>query len=253
MSTYAVTVHVPVSQHSMPYFEYLCKNYESLKSGIFDIEYTPHTVIGSGSGGHATAIESILKIPRQDDLELVRVIADSDTVMLKRGWDLRLVAETYKFDVIGTTYEDIGGFSSGSGNVQTYKGAPNLTWFAMAMHHDFSGLQCQPQKQSTLLIEDEHMSALYNLPIGHALLRDVGWQIPEYLASHDRTWLAMFHVKPTNGALAIQTGNDYHEEYHITRGEPFVAHQRGSMKHPFRGNEISSKFYDAVERYLGSK
>jgi hypothetical protein len=47
----------------------------------------------------------------------------------------------------------------------------------------------------------------------------------------------------------LQGTNDYHEEFHL-RGRPFVVHQRGSHKHPFRTMPLSAPFYAAVESYL---
>ncbi|MGH7753422.1 MAG: hypothetical protein ACREN5_11465, partial [Gemmatimonadales bacterium] len=43
--------------------------------------------------------------------------------------------------------------------------------------------------------------------------------------------------------------SDYHEEFHL-RGRPFLVHQRGSHKHPFRSMPLSAPFYAAIESYL---
>jgi hypothetical protein len=47
--------------------------------------------------------------------------------------------------------------------------------------------------------------------------------------------------------------SDYHEEYHIERGVPFVAHQRGSMRHVYRSDPMSVAFYAAIDRHIASK
>jgi hypothetical protein len=79
---------------------------------------------------------------------------------------------------------------------------------------------------------------------------DVGWKMPGFLAQYNIPYKVLKQVKPTSEeASAIKTGNDYHEEYQLD-GTPFLGHQRGSHKHPFRGNEISESFYNACDSYI---
>ena len=44
--------------------------------------------------------------------------------------------------------------------------------------------------------------------------------------------------------------SDYHEEYHVADGVPFVVHHRGSRNHAYRGDKVSQDFFGAVDRWL---
>jgi hypothetical protein len=123
---------------------------------------------------------------------------------------------------------------------------------ALSPVHDFRTLDASHGLGRTIRIRTQEQAALYNLPIGSELLRDVGWQLPSYLAARDIPTLAMVHVKPSSAeARVLRDTNDYHEEFHL-RGRPFVVHQRGSHKHPFRSMPLSAPFYAAIESYPGS-
>jgi hypothetical protein len=200
----------------------------------------------AGSNGHSAGLSSALSMTGG----AIDVIADTDTVMLQRNWD-RLIAEMLdKTGIVATCYEDIGGFSSGTGKVQTYKRKPSLTWFALSPKYDWRGLDPRPAKQSNIAITNDELSELYNLPIGHELVRDVGWLVPAYLHNNNIPFIVFDQIKPTSSAsMVLKTGIDYHEEYHIG-GTPLLAHQRGSHKHPFRGNDISRSFYDSCDAYM---
>ena len=202
-----------------------------------------------GSNGHAAGLNAAFS--RTGTSDVINIIADSDTVMLKRGWDVFVAEKLRNFGVIGTCYEDIGGFSSGSTNVQTYKELPNLTWLALAPRYDFSEFDCDPGKHRNIQIDSAALASLYNLPVGYELVRDVGWKLPQYLQDNGISCRAFKQVKPTSEAVkAVKSGNDYNEEYQWD-GEPILAHQRGSHRHAFRTSEVSSAFYQACEAYLG--
>jgi hypothetical protein len=200
----------------------------------------------AGSNGHSAGLASALAMSGQ----AIDIIADTDTVMLSRNWDQSVVECLETYGILGTCYEDIGGWSSGSGAVQTYKRKPNLTWCALSPRFDWSCLDPSPDKISNILINSLTLSALYNLPIGFELVRDVGWQVPIYLHDNKIPYAVFDQVKPTSErSLVLKTGIDYHEEYHW-RNTPFIGHQRGSHKHPFRGNDISKAFYNACDDHM---
>lgn len=269
----AINIHTTVSMNSLPYLMYMRENMRSLASGKRDLLFHAHCIDAgahsvlqkledetafssviaaygtSGSGAHAVAAMSALRKTRET-AGIVDIIADSDTVVLDPDWDETVVSFLSRYGVIGTTAEQIGGFSSGNDKRQLCKGVPNIAWFAMSKRFDFSELDLTPQKHVPIPITSEELSKLYGLPIGYEVLCDVGWQIPRFLADRNIPHLGFHHAKPTKDAKAITSGNDYHEEYQLPDGTPFVAHQRGSMKHPFRGNAISSGFYDAVDAYV---
>jgi hypothetical protein len=151
-----IEVNVPVSAQSLPYYDFLVKNYQSLATPGRPIKFFAYSLDGCvasegvtvfcknggvGSGGHANAIADIVAAQRQCS---IKIIADSDTVMLLRSWDVMLERLHEMFHVVGTTYEDIGGFSSGNGPVQTYKGRPNLTWLSLAPNVELTGFDPSP-------------------------------------------------------------------------------------------------------------
>jgi hypothetical protein len=200
-----------------------------------------------GSNGHASGITSALHKTESNGIDL---IADADTVMLLKNWDIFLVDILNKYGIVGTCYEDIGGFSSGSGKVQTYKKLPSMTWFALSGRFNWKSLDPSPLKSSNIQITSNELSELYNLPIGYELVRDVGWKLPGFLKDNLISHLVFDQIKPTSAqSMALKTKIDYHEEYHMN-SLPILAHQRGSHKHKFRHGEISSSFYDACDSYM---
>lgn len=206
-----------------------------------------------GSMGHAACVEHALSLTDDGD---IHIIVDSDTVVLAKGWDDYVRHQLLDQDVgtFGTTYEDIGGFTSGAGDVQTYKGAPNVVWMAMSPLHRWQDMRALPEKSSNLPIENEGMSKIYGLPIGSHVLRDVAWQIPEYLASRFISYVGWKQLKPSSESSIVLKGlSDYHEEYHVDGNVPFVVHHRGSMKYKYRSDDISVSFYNAVDRWLAEE
>ena len=251
-----IEIYVPTSAFSMPYFDYLVKNYQNTADCPSKISFHPVILRGYGSMGHANGIRDCLDAPSSSD-NVVRIIADSDTVMLCKGWDsiLLTICKPGKRIVMGTSYEAIGGFSSGNSTVQTYKNRSTMSWIAIPTFilPEFKTFDTSPVKQANISINSIELSQRFGLPIGYELLRDACWSLPQFLDENGIEDTPLYHAKPTMDALALKTGNDYHEEYQIINSEftvPFVGHQRGSMKHPFRGNDISKSFYDQVENYL---
>jgi hypothetical protein len=203
----------------------------------------------AGSNGHSAGLSSALSMTGE---EAIDVIADTDTVMLQCNWDRLIAGLLEKTGIVATCYEDIGGFSSGPDKVQTYKRKPSLTWFALSPKYDWRALDPRPAKQKTIVITSDELSKLYNLPIGYELVRDVGWLVPAYLHDNKIPFTVFEQIKPTSSASKVlKTEIDYHEEYHLA-GNPVLAHQRGSHKHPFKGNDISLSFYDSCDAYICS-
>lgn len=204
-----------------------------------------------GSYGHGCGLNCSAKL--FDRFPGIQIVADSDTTMLQVGWDTSLRTIMEKADIFGAPYEDIGGFSSGNGKVQTYKKCPSGVWVALGPRIDWSHLDWIPAKSSNLVVQTEEQSRRYNLPVGYELVRDVGWTIPDYVADRGGVVRTLSHVKPSSPAcIALKTGYDYHEEYQLD-GVPFLAHHRGSRQFPFRDCDMSASFYDAVEVYLSGK
>jgi hypothetical protein len=204
---------------------------------------------GSGSIGHALGIRSILSNLKIGE---INVVSDSDCVVLTRDWDHKITDLMREYKAIGTTYEDIGGFSSGDGNVQTYKRIPNFTWIALSPDYEWD-FDAMCDKNSNLLIDTPELSDTFNLPIGYELFREPIWKFPVYLRENAIKHYPLVFVRPTSeNARAITTGEDYHTEYQLNDGTPFVGHQRGSLSKAFREHHLSKTFYNACENYLGS-
>jgi hypothetical protein len=204
----------------------------------------------SGSTAHGACVEHALQMTDDGD---IHIICDSDTVVLAKGWDdyVRCELIDKMLGTMGATYEDVGGFSSGGGNVQTYKGAPNVVWMALSPTCRWRDLRAIPAKGDDIHITNEGQAKMYGLPIGYHVLRDVGWQIPEYLASRGITHVGWKQRKGTKDATVIKDLSDYHEEFQVTADNvPFVVHQRGSLRHSYRGDRIGQNFYNTVEKYL---
>lgn len=197
------------------------------------------------SRGHA---EGLIDVFKSIDDEGIHVIADSDTVLLRRGWDddtrrmlaPRLLGEGWDF--FGTAYDLKGSFSAGSGPVQAYKQCPTFTW--LALDGDATRWQAFDPRptEGTLPIRDALTAHIYGLDIGDELLRDVGWRLPEYMAM--RKWATL-----ERGRAVLAGLSEYNEEFHLD-GKPFVAHQRGSSKHRFMSDPHSRPFYETCQLYL---
>lgn len=268
-----VNVHSTVSANSLRYFDYMWANYSALASAPGAVRFHVYCLdrfsawrlrgdprvasvtalpYGRGSSGHALAIESALGKSVAGE---VNVIADTDTAIFLPGWDKAIqaaLADGAGCGIIGTRLEDIGGFSSGATAYQQYKGKPTTTWMALSPRYDFSSLQVRPDKANFIPVTTPELASIYNLPIGYFVVKDTGWQIPSFL--HDRAipYIAFELVKPTApNAKALAGTSTYHDEFHWN-GVPFLAHQRGSMKHRFRVDPLSRDFYDACDRYLGA-
>jgi len=202
-----------------------------------------------GSMAHGVVIEHGLAMTDDGDIHLN---VDSDTVVLAKGWDDYVRNELLDrgTGICGATFEDIGGFSSGNGTNQTFKGIPYTAWLAMSPAHRWRDLKVVPSKSNTLNITNEGQAKIYNLPVGYQVLCDVGWQIPEYLHSRNINYVGWKHLKGSGTAIVLKGLGDYHEEFHVDGDVPFVAHQRGSLRHPYRNGGVSTGFYNAIDKWL---
>lgn len=217
--------------------------------------YVPNAEVDkgmSGSTAHGACIEDALKMTDDGSIHL---LVDGDTVVLAKGWDdyIRIALLDRRVGIIGTAVEDIGGFTSGAGNVQMAKNLPTVAWCALSPRHRWRDLKAMPRKETNIRITTDVQSKIYNLPLGFEVLRDVAWQIPEYLHNNGITYEAWTQLKPSGRAIVLKGLSDYHEEYHLNGSDaslPFVVHQRGSMRHAYRTDRISKSFYGAIDTWL---
>lgn len=203
---------------------------------------------GSGSSErHSIALNQVLSGITADSSD-INILSDADCYTVAKDWDLLVRKVLSSSDCIGTTYENIGGFSSGSGKKQTYKRLPNCTWFAMAPGFKWNQLDCTPDlhNESRLSKED---AAMYNLPSDNVLLRDAGWKIPRFIKDNGLKYTVLTHEKPSQNSKVLAGLSDYHEEYQLG-GVPVLVHQRGASKHAFRVGKLSEGFLKAADKWL---
>ena len=278
MTVPAIHVHTQVDKSTVPYAKFMWETMLSLASRPELLTITVHCmgptaaarsdawISGkgkaivvpdkkgdplNGSKGHGACVMSALAETGDGN---IHVICDSDTVVVARGWDdyLRQRLLSDELSIIGSTYEDLGGFSSGASTVQTYKKVPSLTWCALSPMHDWRALNVMPNKGHQVGITTDQLSRIYNLPIGYSVFGEVGWQLPQYLYDNALKYDGWRQLKPSKDAVILKGLSDYHEEFHAG-DTPFVAHHRGSMRHAFRGDRISQQFYGAVDAYLAKE
>lgn len=249
-----IIVHTTFDTISKDYADYCITITKKLANNVDNITHTMTKVRdGSGGGGHGEALNEIFEaMPIQDDV--INVICDSDTILVKQGWDeiiLKHMCEN-SINVVGTTYEDVGGFSSGNSHTQTFKDKPHAIWCAVdhvateALKH----VNMLPDL-SPLKITDESTSKTFGIPVGYQLLRDTGWGFATIFSSEEIKYTCMKIIRG-NEKKVLRNNNDYNEEYHLD-GQPFVCHQRGSRKNKFRQTEISRNFYELCDQYISSQ
>lgn len=237
-----IYVHTVIDKNTSPYAERMTRIARELAKNPNDVIFSHWTAGPQGSSwGHGEGLQrafsSVSTRPG------IHVIADSDTVLLKRGWDDDVRKQLQDVHCFGVAYDAIGSFSAGPGPVQTYKSAPNLTWLAF----DSASAAWQlfePQRADGNLELSPVLQRLYGLRPGDQLLRDVGWQLPMFLFIHQLKSRNLDRKREV-----LQGLSEYHEEFHLN-GEPFVAHQRGSSKHQFMSEPHSRPFYLACDRWL---
>lgn len=266
-----IKFHVVIEEKTVSYAKYmwdmaksLCSDYTNVSINLYSMntinlsyveQFTPNVMLVNvnekqlkGSFGHGIALNYAVK----NFCNGINVIADSDTCIVTKGWDVMVRNMLKQYGVIGAPYEDIGGFSSGYTKTQTYKKIPNAVWAAFSSRYDWSGLDFTPDKQNTVHIVDDTHSKIYNLPVGYNVLLDVGWRLPAYIHKINAPYFAFEHVKPSTGAKVIVGLKDYNEEFQ-NGGIPVVVHQRGSSNNPFRNTPLSAFFYNAVDKKIASE
>ena len=267
-----ITIHTTVSYNSISYLNYLYENYKHLSSKKtkiffnlncldnmsyyyfkFDKRFNLVNRLGfeRGSLGHALSLNQAIK---DFDKKNLNIISDVDIVIVRKNWDILIqnfFFENSKLGMIGVSYENIDGFSTGASKFQTYKNQPTATWMVLSPKFNFSELSFLPQKDNFLNVNSKKLSNIYQLPIGFSLLKDVGWEIPMFLYNKKIQYKTLKIVKPVSKKSKVLYGlSQYHDEFHLD-SIPFLVHQRGSMKHNFRIDQLSRDFYNACDKYLG--
>lgn len=218
----------------------------NIKVSIIDIPLKK-----KGSAGHCIGAQAIFESMTKKS-KAINIISDSDTLIVVKGWDEIIRSMLEKVDVIGTPYEDIGGWSSGDVKTQTYKKLPNLIWAAFKNNIAWNEIKIDSEVPKPMKIKSSQESQIYNVPQGYNLLKDTGWRLPLFLHSNNLSSDYFEYLHPTHpNSLVLKSTNwDYHEEYHIA-GIPFVVHQRGSRKHKWNHGK-SAVFVKASWDYINN-
>jgi hypothetical protein len=269
-----INVYVVLSPQSLSYYNYLVKNYTELARHPERIKFitvgnadVPNSdllvrvdkmiIVPMDSSKSSSTYHALMLNAALQDVDIVasevNVFADSDTVMLQYGWDDIISDVLRKCDIAGGAYEDVGGYSTGSGKLQTYKMLPSGVWFAVHTMNgiDWSKLDMSQGEIKSIPIDTDELSRLYNLPVGYEMFsKEMGWRIPQFIHDHKLKCTTLVQRKPTKDAKIVRTNNDYHEEYWLPDGTPIIAHQRGSRQHVFRSVPFSGPFYDACEAHI---
>ena len=272
-----ITIHIVISNKSFSYLRFILRNYRELCSKSSNLNFKIYCLdrivyarisenkmkvkkflvnnAHKGSIGHSMGLSLAIK---NFTAEEINIISDADISIIANNWDTLLqdflnnsaLQIEKPVGVMGVTYENIDGFSSGNNRIQTYKNAPTLTWCLFMPSNDFRKLDVSAEKSSLLAIDTVQLSSIFGLPQGYSLLKDVGWQMPLFLHEHSIPYLIFDHIKPSNPNSKVLIGaGDYHDEFHFNN-LPFLVHQRGSMKHAFRLSKFSIDFYNRIDKYL---
>lgn len=269
-----ITFHVSVDEATVQYAAFACQTAISLAKFPNNITFIAHCMDDAsvnaiinhihgvtcrrvssgkvgGSNGHATALMDAFSMTNDGN---IHVVSDSDAVLLAHGWDAYIVQRIEQgMGFIGTRYEDVGGFSSGSDRIQTYKGVPNFIFAALGPQHDWRGLDITPNKLHRVNITDELLASIYNLPVGFSVFGEAGWQVPQFVHDNGIKYEGWRQLKPTKDAVVLKGLTDYSEEYHAPGGVPFIAHQRGGRQFAYRRADISNNFFAVIDRHLVSE
>ncbi len=266
-----IIVHMSVDRATVPYALYAWNTMNSLATLPEQMTLMAHcmdesaraqmlsvpraSVVGVGEGirgsnGHAMCIMDAFQFTGDGN---IHVINDTDAVVVAKGWDTYVrqrVSDGVGF--IGTTYEDVGKFSSGHGKLQTYKKVPNFIWAALGPQHSWRGLNIMPDKGKQIEVATEEQSKIYNLPIGYSVFGEAGYQVPLFVHQNNIKYEGWLQLKPTKDATVLAGLTDYSEEYHV-EGVPTVVHQRGGRQFAFRQHPLSVNFFNVVDAYLAKE
>jgi hypothetical protein len=243
-----INIHCVVDDKTINYARYMYNSAQKLANQPDNLNlelYTSKSI--SGSTGHAVGLKDAFASSK---LDRINIIVDSDVVFLFKGWDTWLLKTLEIEKVVGATYEDIGGFSSGHGPLQTYKKRPNLVMFAWLSGIDLRSVDPMPNKMDrTLAINNTELSQRYNLPLESQVFLDVGWRIPAILDSMGIMGLGFQNIR-FNTLNGFENIHESCELFTLADGSLFAAHQRGSSRSLFRVDKISRAFYTACDELL---
>ncbi len=238
-----ITCHIVADHNTAEYANYCMRILLLLAHDPQAVQVRFHAADGSGSVGHAVGLQKALQ---SADPEHINLICDSDTVMLRKGWDVALTHRLLDVQVLGASYEDVGSACCGSGPIQAYKKTANMAWIAFAPRCPLKSLDPMPSKESTLPIDTEELSRMYHLPVGFSLLRDVGWRVPSWIKAYDLKddYLRNCRLQDEPGCEMASKSNELFKD---KDARLIVAHQRSSSKLKFMEGD-SKTFYECVGR-----
>lgn len=226
-----------------PSYEFIKSSKEFRDLGIECYELQCKDV-GRGSVQHAASVQAMLS---QADTGDTNLIFDSDTVVLKEGWDTDVEEQLKLVDVFGASYEES---YSGWEDVP-YQKCPNFSFLAFRQDVSWNGFDPTTAKNQNVLMVSEEDAETNGLKVGDRLRCEVGWRLPSFLRSRSKTWKSMPAVSSKTGRTLFSRNEDStYFLQHDLDGKPFLAHMQRSLRNPFFQSDASRTFIREIEKFL---
>lgn len=290
-----IFIHVFVSSETIDYFRYMVDNYNYLANGklkfiCYTYEYDVKSVIGHTHesivldepvpddvyvGGiaaykHFNKIKKCFENFKQNE---INIIADTDTVMLVKGWDEILKRHLKKNYCVGVEYY----------SVWHYLDKPSFIWIAFSekglLGYDKYIKEPFPNKHNNQCVyipltkddvkkfgykmntysefyeKTKNILNEYNYNNGKyvaVITADPGWDFPLFIDENNLKYKTLYNKGSYDGGVLLNNrmiGN--HAECYLD-GMLYMGHQLGGRLHKFKGNAFSNEFYCATELMISN-
>lgn len=245
-----IVVHIPSGKATEPYANYafaamqaLATDASQLSLRLYDIRNWQHT---SPTIDHVKALGEAFAAMRSEP-ETIHVVCDSDSVIVRRGWDDLTRGLLEQVDCFGTAYDAPGGRNSGNGTKHPYQRNPNVVWMALKPGKPWHHYAPAAPHSQMLTIETPGDSKLWGLPKDYTLLCDACWNFPMFLRGEKLSAMPLPYI--ATAGMLTGLGPEY-DEWHAPDGTPFVVHQGKSRKNRFRETAFSRAFYDRCDELI---
>lgn len=203
----------------------------------------------NGMGGSVQHGEGMLECFRSLDCSTTNIISDSDIYLMFDGWDSSVLERLDQVDCIGIGYEDSSIRVGKQFPINAFRSQPGIMWLALKRDLPWNQFDPRPNKSDTTPLTVGERK-LYGLPAGVELLRDTGWQIPQFLKDNSLTGEKFggpyWNSSTTDVKPRIKVdGDDYYDEYHIDN-DPFLVHVKSGRRRD--GDEIFVKVNKLIGR-----
>ena len=245
-----IVIHVVHDEHTLKYVDYAEAAMAKLATGVHTLRFERSLLrpispsCASAARRHSIAVQEAMEMSAHCPWA-IHVVCDSDTSVVKRGWDEAMCKVLETYDCMGTAYQDVGSRNVRKNQQQTYKGKPNVQWMALRPGPPWHEYRVgDKQLVENFTIKTPEQEETFGLRSGHVLLTDTCWNLPVFMREHGITSLALKNVDEPRVVDAC------YEEWWLD-GEPFVVHQGKSRKNKFRCTQFSADFYAACDQATG--